>query len=170
MALNKEQRKRVEALLNDEWRDEDESDEDADRAALADLLGAVTDPEELHLFADGFNWDCGCSEMAQVIAHPLCDFGTALLVYWRGSPRYYLRYKDRSEVKKHELPVFDLLQEIERRVLAGKFRTRSQPYDPRNDRSHDCTVDYADILEETRRAGKPVREIPAKMMEAVAAR
>jgi Domain of unknown function (DUF4274) len=168
MALSDEQRRRVDALVNDEWVDED-GDEEASEAAFAKLMRAITDPEELHLFADNFNWDCGCGEMAKVIAHPLCDLGTALLIYWRGRPRWYLKYKDRSEVQEYEVATFDLLQEIERKVLAGDFRTRSLRYDPRNDLGNDNTVEYADIVEEARRTGKLTRAIPSVMSEAISA-
>jgi hypothetical protein len=168
MALSEEQRKRVEDLINDEWVDEDD-DVEATEAAFAKLFDAITDPEELHLYADDFNWDCGCDEMGKVIAHPLCDLGTALLIYWRGRPRWYLQYNNRSEVKEYELETFDLLQEIERKVLAGDFHTRTQPFDPRNDMSNDCTVEYEDILEPIRRGKVLTRTIPPIMMEAVAA-
>jgi hypothetical protein len=167
MALTEEQRKRVEALINDEYFDEDD-DEETMLAAFAKLMDAITDPEELHLYAEDFNWDCGCSDMAKVIDHPLCDLGTALLIYWRGAPRWYLQYNDRSEVKEYERNTFDLLQEIERKVIAGDFQTRSQPFDPRNDHGNDCTVAYEDILENSRKSGKILtRTIPPVMVEAI---
>jgi hypothetical protein len=169
MALSKAQRKRVQALIDDEWVDEDD-DQEATEAAFAKLFNAITDPEELHLFADGFNWDGGCDEMGKVIAHPLCDLGTALLIYWRGAPGWYLQYNDRSEVKEYELETFDLLQEIERKVLAGDFRTRSQPFDPRNDLGTDLTKAYDDVLKPIRQSGKVLtRSIPSAMMDAIVA-
>jgi hypothetical protein len=167
MALSEEQRQRVQALIDDEWVDEDD-DVEATEAAFAKLLNAITDPEELHLFADGFNWDGGCDELGKVVAHALCDLGTALLIYWRGNPRWHLQYNDRSEVREYELETFDLLQEIERKVLAGDFRTSTQPFDPRNDLGTDHTIAYEDILEPIRRRGKVLtRTIPPVMMEAI---
>ena len=167
MALNEEQRKRVEALIYDEYFDEDD-DEETMLAAFANLMNAITDPEELHLYADGFNWDCGCSDMAKVIAHPLCDLGTALLIYWRGSPRWYLQYNDRSEVKEHELDTFDFLMETEKRVQSNSFRTRGQQFNPRNDQGRDCTIAYEEILEDLRNSGKILtRSIPLAMLDAI---
>lgn len=168
MALSKEQRKRVEALIDDEYVDEDD-DEVATAAAFASLLDADSDPEELHVFAKEFNWDCGCSEMAAVIAHPLCDLGTALLIYWLGAPGYYLQYGGRSDVPEEEQETFDLLQEIERKVLAGGFRARSQPFNPRNDDRHDFTTAYDDIVESARARGTLTRSIPSEMYQAIAA-
>jgi hypothetical protein len=88
--------------------------------------------------------------------------GPSLRVAW------YLQYNDRSEVKESERNTLDLLPEIERKVIAGDFQTRSQPFDPRNDHGNDCTVTYEDILEDTRKSGKILtRTIPPVMVEAI---
>ncbi len=106
--------------------------------------------------------------MVKVIAHPLGDLGTALLIYWRATPRWYLQYNDRSEVPDHERDSFDLIAEIEQKVKDGGFRTRSQPFDPRNDLGTDCTTSYEDILENLRKRGKlPDRTIPPIMLEMI---
>src|SRR5882724_11497538 len=70
MSLSESQLNRVQRMTRDEWESEDE---------LWQFFETVTDTEELHLYADGFNWDTGVEELRRVIRHPLCDRGTAFL-------------------------------------------------------------------------------------------
>src|SRR5262249_25207667 len=101
---------------------------------------AVADPEELHLFADEWlDWNYGVEGHLRVIRHALCDLGTALMLYWRGQPGYYLKYADREHVPERERRVFDLLKESEERVQAGYYRQARFAYDPRDDQGHDQT-------------------------------
>ena len=147
MALSPEQRKRVRRLVDDRWETEDEFDQ---------FFASVTDPEELHLFAKEWNWDGGHEELRKVVRHPLCDLGTALLVYWRGSPGYYLQYASRQEAEPYERPVYGLVREIERRVKRGAFKTANFRYDPRKDLGSDMTPSRAEV----KRYG---RDLPAEM-------
>jgi hypothetical protein len=131
MALSESQLQRVRRMFQDEWDSEDE---------LWQFFETVTDAEELHLYADGFNWDTGADEMPRVIRHPLCDRGTALLIYWRGRPGWYARYADRSDAPNpDQAEQFDLLREIEQKIISGHYRTCRFPYDPKSDRGHDMT-------------------------------
>jgi hypothetical protein len=149
MALSEAQLRRVERMCRDEWESESE---------LCQFFDSVTDAEELHLYASGFNWDCGFGELRRVIQHPLCDRGTARLIYWRAGPRYFAKYRDRSEAYCPDVAdQFDLLQEIERKVIAGEFKTYRFPYDPGNDKGHDMTQRHSKV--------KTVREIPKEMFE-----
>lgn len=45
--------------------------------------------EELHYVAANLNWDDGITAAQAIINHPLCDAGTALLLYWRGQGYWY---------------------------------------------------------------------------------
>lgn len=147
MALSESQIQRVRRMSQDEWESEDE---------LWQFFETVTDAEELHLYADGFNWDCGVEELRRVIRHPLCDRGTAFLIYWRGAPGWYARYGDRSETRNpDQADHFDLLREIEQKVLSGHFRLKRFHYDPKNDRGHDMTARYGNTERK--------RQIPAEM-------
>ncbi len=85
----------------------------------------------MHLYADGFNWDTGVEELRRVTRHPLCDRGTALLIYWRGGPGWYAQYSDRAEIRSaDEADGYDLSQEIERLIIQGRFATYRFHYDP----------------------------------------
>jgi hypothetical protein len=134
-------------MFRDEWDSEDE---------LWHFFETVTDPEELHLFADGFNWDTGVEAVKRVIRHPLCDRGTALLIYWRGAPGYYARYSDHSEITERDYVAhFDLLREIEQKILAGHFRKHQFHYDPKSDHGHNMTTQYS--------SDRQKRQIPPEM-------
>lgn len=120
------------------------------------FLETVTGLEELHLYAGHFNWDCGCEELHRVIQHPLCDRGTALMIYWRGGPRWFARYRDRSEASNPDAArTFDLLREIEKKVMANAFKSRQIHFDPKNDKGYDWTQRH--------NTTKVVREIPMEM-------
>lgn len=166
MAIPDEQRKWIEKVARDSFYTDlpDEefnalTDDDFDRP-FREFFATLVDPEELHLFASLFNWDGGVEELRDVIQHPLCDLGTAMLVYWRGQPGYDLQYADREAVPDHRREVWDLLREIEQRVAEGRFMTASQSYDPATDNGYD----QRPKPERVKRFG---RDLPAIMYRAV---
>jgi hypothetical protein len=175
MALSQSQKERVLSLIYDDytvWKNEDDEnpdvDEEATRTAYEALLAQVESPEELHAYASEFNWDCGCEEMRDVIRHPLCDLGTALLIYWHAAPSWFLQYADRSEVGEHEIDTLTLIEEIEQRVRDQQYKTASQPFDPRNDRGTDWTTLYDDEAKGlVIRKKTPFHAIPSFMDQAV---
>ena len=130
MALSNTQIQRVLRLAHDDWDREEEIDE---------FFGSLADSEELHLYASEFNWDCGPAELWDVICHPLCDRGTAFLIYWRAHPTFYAVYTSREQVPEHEREVYDFLREIENRTGDGNYSSKRFPYDPRNDGGRDHT-------------------------------
>ncbi len=147
MPLTESQLQRVQRMLRDECESE---------AELHQFLDTATDPEELHLYADGFNWDAGVGPLRRVIRHPLCDRGTALLIYWRGSPGYMARFADRSETRHpDQADHFDLLREIEQKMMAGHFPSQRFSYNPTNDRGTNLTARHA--------GGPQKRPIPQEM-------
>lgn len=176
MALSQTQKDRVQALIYDEYvvctGDDDEepteADAEATRAAYEALLSQIESPEELHAYAGGFNWDCGCGGMRDVIRHPLCDMGTALMIYWHAGAGWFLQYADRSEVRDHEIEQLELIEEIERRALDGRYRTATQPFDPRADRGTDWTTLYDEQARKREARNRaPFRTIPSVMYEPV---
>jgi Domain of unknown function (DUF4274) len=173
MALSQAQKDRVQALVYDEYvvcsdDEETEADREATRAAFEVLMSQIESPEELHAYASQFNWDGGCNEMRGVIRHPLCDMGTALLIYWHAGAGYYLQYADRSEVREGELEQLELMEEIERRVQDQRFNTATQPFDPRNDMGTDLTTLYEDLAKALKLRNKvPFHPIPSVMYQPV---
>ena len=132
MPLSESRLLRVQRLVRDKWESEDE---------LGRFFETVTDAEELHLYADGFNWGTGVEGLRCVIRHQLCDRGTALLIYWRGRPGFFARFAAGTETfNPDQADHFDLLLEIEQKVIAGQFQSGRFNYDPRNDKGKDMTA------------------------------
>jgi Domain of unknown function (DUF4274) len=157
-------------MANDEWvdrLDEATKKDDTKFNALSEqmsqkrvtfLATASTPALELHCFADHWNWGGGVEAMRQVAEHPNCDAATALLLFWRADPEYYLQFSSRDEVPDYNRDGFDLTQLIEVRFLRGEYSSSGLiGFNPREDV----------------RIGEPVpgrRVISAQMMQAVLAR
>src|SRR5262245_12922454 len=99
MALSDEQRRRVEWLLDGHLTEGEEDLEDAEfEAKWEGLYAALESAEELFLFAYHSSGDMTPAEWRRVIDNPLCDRGTALLVFWQNSPGYLYQYASAAEV------------------------------------------------------------------------
>ena len=145
MGLTREQSERVKFLLDGGWG-QAESEELPEYWTLFDRVFAeIETPEELHAFADRWNWDWGDKPILRVIVHPLCDRGTALMIYWRIDPIFYLdhEHNTRAKVQAKLWPdavvLWDVLRDIERRLSVDDFRFSRVPFDPTNDRGRDRT-------------------------------
>ena len=94
------------------------------------LFAEFSNPEELHWFADNWNWDAGIDRLRQLLEHPLCEFATALRIYWLAASKYYLKYKTRDDVPTYELAHFDFIKWIETRYAKREFKDGNVFYDP----------------------------------------
>ncbi len=120
-------------------------------------------PDEMHSVAQRYNWDWGLAPLKWIAKHAQCDRGTALMIYWMGSPHWYTQYAKPADVPSHEKDTFGLLSAIEKRYVKGGYERSEFRFDPRADDSRGEPVDsttneYGDI--EVRRA------IPELMFEA----
>lgn len=77
--------------------------------------------EKLFLKAYHYNWDDGIKPLNKIITNKDCDKATALLIYWLARPEYYNKYNKKEELPEYELPSYNLIKQIERLVLEGKF-------------------------------------------------
>lgn len=82
--------------------------------------------DQLHTIVQHHNYDSGLWLLAQIVAHPACEFATALCIYWANQPcDYYARYGnfDRAcedvDALSHANGV--LLKQIEHRTRLGTF-------------------------------------------------
>lgn len=83
----------------------------------------TTDAEALHGIIMRFNWDEGTGPVLEATRHPGCDRASALRAYWRARPHVYSAYAFRLDVPNHARDRWDLVTELERRLLAdGKRR------------------------------------------------
>ena len=155
-------------MANDEWVNRLEARVREDDAAFARLVEEMqqqtrrfvetcTDGLELHCFADHWNWDGGVAPLVKIAEHPHCDAATALLLFWRATPTFYLPFPTRDEVPDWSRETFDLIELIQARYVRGAYSSGKISYDPAEDV----------------RMQEPIpgqREIPAAMVQAVIAR
>src|SRR5690349_9296432 len=102
-----------------------EEDMEVRRAAVATLAT----PEELHAFALHYNWDDGVELLTLIIRNPMCDRGTALMLYWLTDGIFAQRAEEISRYQGH---VYALAMEIERRFLAGFYTGAAIRFDPKD--------------------------------------
>jgi|GEM_PF-2075916 len=121
MPLTDQQRKRVERLIYGEWESLDEF-----RAVLAEVETAA----ELHEVAENLNWDDGTEKLDALLEHPLCDRGTALMIYWLADPVYFSQYDRAEDISGSGRDVFRFLKRVESALLAQQFSTNAIAFDP----------------------------------------
>ncbi len=82
------------------------------------------DPFTLHAWADRYNWDDGAKKLLTALRNPSCSLATALLIYWRAQPYWYLQYAGDREAQTDPTgkTIVPLLREIEQRVADGVYR------------------------------------------------
>jgi len=120
--------------------------------------------EKLHNFAVHYNWDDGFEIPKWIINNPLCDRGTALMMYWHARPQYFCKYPTRDEVPRTgwNLQHYDFLREIEEKYLGGFYKHQTIFFNPRHDMSdgmegYDWTQENDDEPQHT--------SLPAEMFE-----
>lgn len=120
--LSGEQIQRLLFLLSDGWIDEaDEDDYSRSWETFRHELLQIDSPIALHCLAANLNWDYGTTGIRMALDHPLCDAGTALMLYWLGEP---------GHIARQEPEVVALLNLIQERYLAGSFGPARISIDP----------------------------------------
>ena len=94
-------------------------------------LKPVTDPVLLHyvawLSAETLTWhDVGFDWPKSVLAHPNCDAGTALMIYWLASPGYAYSVEPDDWQRPNQRD----LKKIENAYLGEKYKTQKIAFDP----------------------------------------
>lgn len=140
MALSEERKKFIRGMSNGEWADEyfdvEVSDEEMDRleeewdAKQDAFCKSHSNSEELHYFAETANWDFVIGSLRDIIRNPACEAGTALYIYWGAQPLWYTQYETAEDVEAYERESFELIQEIQKRYLAGEFAVDRVSFDP----------------------------------------
>ncbi len=99
-------------------------------------------PAEMHARVARYNWDWGLGPLKWIAKHPQCDRGTALMIYWQGSPRWYAQYGAAKDAPSYEKQQLQMLRAIERRFLEDGYESNDFPFDPQNDTSGGGTMDW----------------------------
>ncbi|WBV61277.1 DUF4274 domain-containing protein [Chryseobacterium camelliae] len=87
---------------------------------------------ELHYLTDIYNWDDGAEVLFWVVNSNKCDKATALMIFWRACPDYYLE-KAENELEVYELEVNQLLKTIIESFKSNKFKRSVFSYNPQED-------------------------------------
>jgi hypothetical protein len=146
------------AFSDDDW---DRFNADLDAETLT-FCRENKDPEELHAFADTWNWDAGPGALQDLLENPACEAATALLIYWKAAPEFYRQFSDRDAVAaaKVDVEAFDFATGIEIRYVAGDFPIGRLSFDP--NRPDDCGgYKYVGAYDDLK--SQFVRELPAVM-------
>jgi hypothetical protein len=96
---------------------------------------APLDAEILHTIAYQYEWDEEEFAIDLEIDHPRCALATAIMMYWRASPYYFLQYATPGDVPDFNQATYALLEKIETGVLNQRFLCPDIDYDPRADRN-----------------------------------
>jgi hypothetical protein len=139
-------------------------DEEVEAETLA-FCRENTDAEELHYFVSWWNWDKGTWALEEVLRNPSCEAATALSLYWRARPEYYLQFSDRDAVPSFQVEDFDFIMALEKRYLAGEFPAGSIYYDPADPSANISGLAEVGVYDDLK--DQFVRAIPAKMYEPV---
>ncbi len=88
-------------------------------------------PDGWHRLALYANWDSTEDDVWQwIVTQPDCDRATALAIFWKAEPEYYLRYLDARSVPAGERAEYGLLTIIRDRWLAGGYTRSELAFDP----------------------------------------
>lgn len=86
-------------------------------ARRLDLTRSINDVNLLRQLVENYNWDDGFAIPVEVVKHPLCDLGLALLLFWEyDTPRMYyqdpvsiINEYDSEEEKQHKISFCEIL-------------------------------------------------------------
>lgn len=101
----------------------------------AELLASrYADPDDWHRLALYGNWD-GVEDRVwrTIVLHPDCDQATALAIFWKASPEYYVEFNDRTAVPAVNRSGYDLITLIRERWQSGAYVRSELAFDPDTD-------------------------------------
>ena len=98
---------------------------------LSSLMDEIETEEELLYAGCIKEWDAEDGSIMMLFDHPLCDYGLALRFYWMFQPDFFHRQKEKGrEFKYSEIPTWDIIQKIEKRLLSEFYKERKIKTDP----------------------------------------
>jgi hypothetical protein len=113
-------------FLNKQFCENDEPDKT--------VFNNITTSEELHYIAENYNWDNGTLVLEWIAESELCSEATALMIFWRGQPYDYTKYKyNAKSIEYVDMDVFNLIKNIMEKYKNGFYKKTSIKYDPEDD-------------------------------------
>jgi hypothetical protein len=128
VALTTQQRKRVAWLIDGHLADD--YDEATFEHRWEQEFAILSSPQEMFLFASESHPAQGREEWRRVLDSPLCDMGTALLIFWRNDPVNHYEFASPDAVPSINRGSYDLVREIERKYRAGAYPSAVVRFDP----------------------------------------
>lgn len=107
---------------------EEKSLAEPDRA----FFDTITDPVEYHYIVSVFNWDAGIEWLSWIANSPICDEGTAKMIFWRSQPSFYTMFLSAEEAKNHS-EIFILIRSIIENIENKFYKNQNIFYDPDTD-------------------------------------
>ena len=89
----------------------------------------IEKPAQLHYLADIYNWDDEIDVLDWIISSPVCDKGTALLIFWRAEPDYYTKFENEDEAGTDK-EIYLLLRKIITNWQSGFYKKERFRFDP----------------------------------------
>lgn len=112
MNLSTEQRQRVEAIVYADTRAE----------AIAQVA-RLASPEELHAVMLAHNWDSGLEVLVAILEHPLCERGTASMMYFFAQGPW-------TDIASASPRHAELIRRTSEKLLSGEMPERIISYCP----------------------------------------
>ena len=128
---------------------------------LTVLNKVIKTSQQLHEYMGKYNWDIGLEIPYWAIRNPLCDRGTALMIYWKAGAGYFCQYKDRNSIPLYEIEGYDLIIEIENKYNSNFYSINEIKFNPSSDlekdtKGHNWIEEYQDLPQR--------RKIPKQML------
>ncbi len=126
----------------------------------------LTKPLQWHQLMLQWNWDGNLEPLWWIIQQPNCDFGTALLIFWRAGAGYYYQYPNREALIADRInpATYDLIKQIEENYRNGFYQNQEFGYDLTTEDGDDFTQDYVDQRQQVILSGM-LRPSPGPMIE-----
>ena len=95
---------------------------------------AMREPDDWHRLVLFANWDFVEPALFRRIAEqPNCDRATALALFWKSQPEYFLEFPDRAAVPEPNRELHDLIVLIRERWQAGAYTRAELAFDRERD-------------------------------------
>ncbi|WP_305952161.1 DUF4274 domain-containing protein [Emticicia oligotrophica] len=112
---------------------ENSDDEDAELTKIQlKNFEKLSTSEELHYLIKKWNWDDGYEIPQKVLSHPLCDKGTALMIYWLATPDYFTKFENEEEVPTYNRENYRLVINAENLLLNNAFKLQNIKFNPKS--------------------------------------